>query len=92
MADAEGRSGDAIAWAREGGFGRRYIFDPHTSKILAQAEVIFDAKAAENPYVPDGTVFRETAYLQSEIVDSAHETVADEGGGPVATISADRRK
>lgn len=92
LADTGGRPGDAIAWAREGGFGRRYIFDPHTSKILAQAEVIFNAKAAENPYVPDGTVFRETAYLQSRIVDSAHETAADAGGGPVATISADRRK
>jgi hypothetical protein len=74
VADVAGRRGDAIAWAREGGFGRRYIFDPHTSKILAQAEVIFNAKAAENPYVPDGTVFRENAYLQSGIVDSAHET------------------
>jgi hypothetical protein len=73
VADAGGHSGDAIAWAREGGFGRRYIFDPRTSKVLAQAEVIFDAKAAENPYVPDGTVFRETAYLQSGIVDSAHD-------------------
>jgi hypothetical protein len=79
VADAAGRPGDAIAWVREGGsgFGRRYIFDPHTSKLLAQAEVIFNAKAAENPWVPNGTVFRETAYLQSGIVDSAHETVAD---------------
>jgi hypothetical protein len=75
VADVAGRPGDAIAWTREGGsgFGRRYVFDPHTSKILAQAEVVFNAKAAEIPYVPDGTVFRETAYLQSGIVDSAHE-------------------
>ncbi len=73
MADGAGRPGDAIAWAREGGYGHKYIFDPHTSKILAQAEVIFNAKAAENPQVPDGTVFRETAYLQSGIVDSIHE-------------------
>jgi hypothetical protein len=36
--------------------------------------VIFDAKAAGNPYVPDGTVFGEAAYLQSGIVDSIHET------------------
>ncbi len=76
VADIAGRRGDAIAWAREGGggFGRRYIIDPHTSKILAQAEVVFNAKAAEIPEVSDGTVFRETAYLQSGIVDSAHET------------------
>ena len=88
VADVAGRPGDAIAWAREGGFGRRYIFDPHTSKILAQAEVIFDAKAAEKPWVPDGTVFRETAYLESAIVDSTDETGAEaEARGPVATTS-----
>jgi hypothetical protein len=69
VADAAGRRGDAIAWTRERGFGRRYIFDPHTSEMLAQAEVIFNAKAAGYPGVPDGTVFRETAYLQSGIVD-----------------------
>lgn len=84
VADVAGRRGDAIAWARERGFGRRYIFDPHTSKMLAQAEVIFDAKAAGYPQVPDGTVFRETAYLQSGIVDSTHERAADAGGGAAA--------
>lgn len=91
VADAAGRPGDAIAWTREGGFGRRFIFDPHTSEILSQAEVIFDAKAAGYPGVSDGTVFRETAYLQSGIVDSTHETAADVGGSPVAT-KADHRK
>ena len=73
VADVAGRRGDAISWVRERGFGRRFIFDPHTSKILAQAEMIFNAKAAGYPGVPDGTVFRETAYLQSGIVDSTHE-------------------
>ncbi len=95
VADVAGRPGDAIAWAREGGggFGRRYSFDPHTSKILAQAEVIFNAKAAENPYVPDGTVFRETAYLQSGIVGSAHEAAkGSDSGNPVATASSGDRK
>lgn len=77
VADVAGRRGDAIAWARERGFGRRYIFDPRTSKMLAQAEVLFNAKAAGIPQVPDGTVFRETAYLQSGIVESAHQTAAD---------------
>ena len=70
VADLAGRRGDAIAWVRQGGFGRRFIFDPQTSKLLAEAEMIFDAGAAEYPGVPDGTVFRETAYLQSKIVDS----------------------
>jgi hypothetical protein len=70
VTDVAGRRGDAIVWDREGGFGRRFIFDPHSFDVLAEAEVIFDAEAAEYPGVPDGTVFRETAYLQSEIVDS----------------------
>jgi hypothetical protein len=70
VTDVAGRRGDAIGWTRERGFGRRYIFDPQTSEILAQAEVIFDARAAGYPHVPDDTVFRETAYLRSGIVDS----------------------
>jgi hypothetical protein len=74
VTDVAGRRGDAISWVRSNGFGRRYIFDPHTARILAQAEMIFNAKAAEYPGVPDGTVFRETAYLQAGIVDSTHET------------------
>jgi hypothetical protein len=60
--------------------------------MLAQAEMIFKAKAAGYPGVADGTVFRETAYLRSRIVDSADETAADVGGGPVATTSAGHRK
>jgi hypothetical protein len=70
VADVAGRQGDAISWVRDIGFGRRFIFDPRTSRILSEAEVIFNAKAAEYPGVPDHTVFRETAYLQSGIVDS----------------------
>lgn len=73
VADVAGRRGDAISWVRDLGFGRRYIFDPRTAKILAEAEMIFDAKAAGYPGVPDGTVFRETAYLQSGIVSSRRE-------------------
>jgi hypothetical protein len=71
--DAIGRRGDAIAWVRAQGFGRRLIFDPRSYDVLAEAEVIFDADAAGYPGVPDGTAFRETAYLQSGIVDSNHE-------------------
>jgi hypothetical protein len=73
VADGAGRKGDAISWARDRGFGRRFIFDPRTSEILAGAEMIFDAKAAGYPEVPDETVFRETAYLQSGIVGSTRE-------------------
>lgn len=76
VTDVAGRRGDAI-WFAERGFGRQFIFDPHTSKILAQAEMIFNAKAADYPEIPDDTVFREIAYLQSGIVDSTRETPAE---------------
>lgn len=71
--DGAGRRGDAIAWNRERGFGRRITFDPRTFDLLAEAEVIFNAKAAGYPGVPDGTAYRETVYLGSGIVDSDHE-------------------
>jgi hypothetical protein len=73
VADAAGRRGDAISWVRESGFGRRFIFDPHTGEILAEAEMIFGPKATDQYGAPAGTPYRETAYLRSGIVDSAHE-------------------
>jgi hypothetical protein len=73
VADAAGRQGDAISWVRERGFGRRFIFDPHTGKVLAEAEMIFGPKATSEYGAPAGTPYRETAYLQSRIVDSAYE-------------------
>jgi hypothetical protein len=73
VADAAGRRGDAISWVRESGFGRRFIFDPHTGEILAEAEMIFGPKATSEYGAPAGTPYRETAYLQSGIVDSTHE-------------------
>jgi len=73
VVDAAGRRGDAISWSRERGFGRRYIFDPRTSKILAEAEVVLGPPSTHEYGVPAETAFRETAYLQSGIVDSRHE-------------------
>lgn len=73
VADAAGRRGNAIAWVRERGFGRRWIFDPRTSRILAQAEMIFAPPSTVENGVPPETVFRESAYLQAEIVESSHE-------------------
>jgi hypothetical protein len=73
VADAAGRRGDAISWVRESGFGRRFIFDPATGKVLAEAEMIFGPKATHEYGAPAGTPYRETAYLQSGIVDSTHE-------------------
>jgi len=72
VADGAGRKGDAIGWTRERGFGRRFIFDPRTSKVLSQGEVVFGAKAAGYPQVPDDTPFRETVYLGTGIVGSIH--------------------
>jgi hypothetical protein len=72
VTDAAGRRGDAIAWTRERGFGRRFIFDPRTSKLLAQGEMIFGPSSTGENGVPADTVFRETAYLRSGIVDSTH--------------------
>ncbi len=80
VTDAAGRRGDAIAWVRDRGFGRRYIFDPRTSQLLAQAEMIFGSPSTTENGVPAGTVFRETAYLRSGIVDSTHETATAKAG------------
>jgi hypothetical protein len=73
VADSAGRKGDAIGWVRDSGFGRRFIFDPHSGQILAEAEMIFGPKATGEYGAPAGTPFRETAYLRSRIVDSTHE-------------------
>lgn len=75
VADGAGRKGDAISWVRDSGFGRRFIFDPHSGQILAEAEMIFGPKATHEYGAPAGTPFRETAYLRSEIVDSVNERV-----------------
>lgn len=73
VADAAGRRGDAVSWVRENGFGRRFVFDPRSGEILSEAEMIFGPKATNEYGAPAGTPYRETAYLQSAIVDSTHE-------------------
>jgi hypothetical protein len=77
VADGAGRRGDAISWVRESGFGRRFIFDPNTGEILAEAEMIFGPKATDEYGAPAGTPYRETAYLQSGIADSAMRSRTD---------------
>lgn len=74
VADGAGRRGDAISWVRESGFGRRFIFDPDTGRILAEAEMILGPKASNEYGAPAGTPYRETSYLRSGIVDSRRET------------------
>jgi hypothetical protein len=71
VTDGAGRQGDAISWVRERGFGRRFVFDPHTGKVLAEAEMIFGPQATDEYGAPADIPYRETAYLESRIVDSA---------------------
>jgi hypothetical protein len=73
VADVAGRRGDAISWVRERGFGRRFIFDPDSGKVLAEAEMIFGPNATNEYGAPAGTPYRETAYLQSGIVEAPHD-------------------
>lgn len=70
VADVAGRRGDALTWVRDRGFGQELIFDPRTSRVLAQAEVIFGPPSTGEYGIPPGTPFRETAFLRSRIVDS----------------------
>ena len=74
VVDAAGRSGEALGIEDETGFGRRVIFDPATSRVLAEAEVVFAPPSTATYRLPAGTPYRETAYLGSAIVDSAGET------------------
>jgi len=74
--DAGGRVGEALSWEDERGFGDRIIFDPKTSAVLADAEMIFHPPSSHEYGVPPKTVFRETAYLGSAIVDSEHAAPA----------------
>jgi hypothetical protein len=73
VTDAAGRRGEALAVVDEGGFGRQVIFDPGAAKVLAESETVFGPPSTGNYGVPPGTPYRETAYLESRIVDPAHE-------------------
>jgi hypothetical protein len=72
--DAAGRTGEALSSEDDTGFGRRIIFDPATSKVLANSEMVLGAPSTKTYGVPAGTVFREKAFLESGIVDSDHAT------------------
>ena len=92
--DSLGRHGFAISSIdpKTGG-GEEFIFDPDTSEILAKRS--FTGDPAGDPSlkgVPAGTTSYETAYLETGVVDSTHETSAEaEAGGPVATTGTHRR-
>lgn len=77
VTDATGRHGEGLGIEDEIGFGRRVIFDPTTSQVLAESEMVFGPPSTRTYGVPDRTVFRETAYLGAAIVSSTHETGAE---------------
>jgi hypothetical protein len=72
--DAAGRKGEALSSEDDTGFGRRVIFDPATSKVLSNAEMVLGAPSTKTYGVPAGTVFREKAFLASGVVDSDRAT------------------
>jgi hypothetical protein len=70
-ADLVGHSGYSVAYEDNHGLRNEYIFDPVTATILGQRSVILDpSRTPMWKGVPAGTVLRETAYLQSAVIDS----------------------
>jgi hypothetical protein len=93
--DSLGRQGDAIrSIDPKTGGGEEFIFDPDTSEVLAQRGFLGDT--GRDPFlkgVPSGLAIRETIYMETGVVDSTRETVAEaEAGGPVATTGPIYRK
>jgi hypothetical protein len=84
--DFLGRHGYAIRSIRNGG-GLEFIFDPDSAEMLAERS--FLTEPGEGPYgkgLPAGQTIRETAFLETGVVDSRRETAAEaEAGEPVAT-------
>ncbi|MET0557712.1 MAG: CU044_5270 family protein [Solirubrobacterales bacterium] len=93
--DLLGRQGYAISSVEaETGVGLEYVFDPGTAELLAQRNFI--SETGRNPALkglPAGQTIRETAYLESGVVDSTRESSAEaESGGPLATTEPTYRK
>ena len=75
--DSLGRHGDAIRFGAEEGVRREYLFDPETSKLLANRGVLIDpAMSRSYAELPVGTTVSERDFIESGIVDSTRETPA----------------
>ncbi|HUC01163.1 MAG TPA: hypothetical protein VMS11_15200 [Solirubrobacterales bacterium] len=87
--DFLGRHGYAIQTR-----GTEYVIDPDTAELLAQRQFLTrPGQSAFLEDLPAGFTLRETAYLESGIVDSTNETAAEaEAGEPVATTGPTYRK
>lgn len=93
--DFLGRQGYAIrSIDHRAGSGVEFIFDPGTSEMLAERNFLSEpGRGPSLRGLPAGLTIRETAYLDSGVVDSTHETGAEaEAGGPVATTGPTYRK
>jgi hypothetical protein len=83
--DFLGRQGYAVRSIRKEG-GLEFIFDPDTAELLAQREFLTEPGQDYLKGLPAGQTIRETAYLETGVVDSTRETAAEaEAGEPVAT-------
>ena len=67
--DRAGRTGTGVAFT-EVGLRHELIFDPQTSEMLAEREVVVDARKAQL-HLPAGTVIEDTAYLRRAVTNSA---------------------
>ena len=65
--DRTGRTGTAVA-VTEVGIRNELIFNPETSALLAERQVLVDPAAAEID-APAGTVIGDTAYLERAVTD-----------------------
>lgn len=69
--DLIGRTGYAIVYTDDHGLRNEYVFDPKTSTPLGLRTVLLEPERSPMwEQTPAGTVLRETAYLQSKVVDS----------------------
>jgi hypothetical protein len=73
--DPAGRTGIGIAYhgAREG-TRSELIFNPHTSALLGERQIVVGSRVARSLDVPLGTEIGSTAYLESGVVDSVPES------------------
>lgn len=67
VTDRAGRRGVAVAFT-EVGIRHELIFDPETSEMLAERQVLVRPEEAEIP-LPAGIVIGDTAYLERAVVD-----------------------
>lgn len=91
--DLVGRRGYSITYTDKYKLRSEFIFDPETATVLGQRTAVLEPRQTPAwEQIPPVTVIRDTAYLQSGVVDSIRERGDKADGEPVATTgSLDRR-